>query len=273
MSQRPLVRYHGGKWRMAPWIISHFPPHRCYVEPFGGGGSVLLRKPRTYAEIYNDLDGEIVNLFTVARDHGEQLARLCEITPFARAEFELAYVPVDDVIEQARRTLVRSFMGFGSAGISGQSTGFRANSNRSGTTPAHDWMNYPAALRITLQRLRGVVVENRDALLCMQQHDAPETLHYVDPPYVHETRAIRTRSPAYRHEMSDEQHARLIAGLRQLTGMVIVSGYRCGMYDSLFAGWKRIDIQSHADGARARVESLWLSPNVKAPGIDLECAA
>lgn len=264
---RPLVRYHGGKWRLAPWIVGHFPAHRVYTEAFGGGGSVLLRKPRSYAEIYNDLDGEIVNLFCVARDHGEQLAQLCELTPFARAEFAVAYEPCSDPIEQARRTLVRSYMGFGSAAISGQATGFRANSNRSGTTPAHDWMNYPDCLRNVVQRLRGVVIENRDALDVMRAHDGPQTLHYVDPPYVHDTRAMRTRAPAYRHEMSDAQHKDLAAGLHALRGPVIVSGYRCELYDAAFDGWRRIDCAAHADGARDRVESLWLSPRVPAQGL------
>jgi DNA adenine methylase len=229
---------------------------------------VLLRKPRAYAEVYNDLDGEIVNLFKVARERGEELAQLCELTPFARVEFAQSYEPVGDPMEQARRTLVRSFMGFGSASVSRQVSGFRANSNRSGTTPAHDWMNYPDALRITVQRLRGVVIENRDAMVVMCHHDSPDTMHYVDPPYVHETRYLKNKTHAYRHELTDGDHEQLAQGLRQLVGMVVVSGYRCDQYDRLFAGWQRIDGRALADGAKARVESLWLSPNVRAPGLD-----
>jgi DNA adenine methylase len=95
---------------------------------------------------------------------------------------------------------------------------------------------------------------------------------YVDPPYVHETRSMRTRAPAYRHEMDDLDHARLQECLRDLVGMVVVSGYRCDMYDTLFSGWRRVDVRTHADGARLRIESLLLSPNVRAPGLDLEAA-
>lgn len=265
--RRPLLRYHGGKFRLAPWILRHLPPHRVYVEPFGGGASVLLQKHRSYAEIYNDLDGEVVNLFRVARDNGERLAQACELTPFARTEFASAYEPHGDPLEQARRTLVRSFMGFGSAGASGQVTGFRANSNRSGTTPAHDWMNYPAHLRNVIQRLRGVVIENRDAIEVMSIHDSVEAVHYVDPPYVHSTRNLRTRAPAYKHEMNDEQHRELASALRQLDGMAVLSGYRCDLYDELYDGWQRIDMATFADGAKDRVESLWLSPRCPHSGL------
>ena len=265
--KRPLLRYHGGKWKLAPWILRHIPSHRVYVEPFGGGASVLLQKPRSYAEIYNDLDGEVVNLFRVARERGEELAQAVELTPFAREEFLCSYIAFDDPLEQARRTLIRSFMGFGSASASGQATGFRANSNRSGTTPARDWMNYPDHLRRVIQRLRGVIIENRDAMEVMLAHDCDEAVHYVDPPYVHSTRAIRGRAPAYRHEMDDASHERLAEGLRSLRGKVVVSGYRCELYDRAFSGWRRVDAKAHADGAKDRIESLWLSPNCPVAGL------
>lgn len=256
------MRYHGGKWKLADWIIGHFPNHRVYVEPFGGGGSVLLRKPRSYAEIYNDMDGEIVNLFRVARDRGDDLTRAISLTPFARDEFVLSYGECpDDPLEQARRTLVRSFMGFGSAAVCGESTGFRANSNRSGTTPAMDWRNFPSSLPATIERLQGVVIENRPACQVMAAHDCPAALHYCDPPYVHDTRARGNKASvkSYKHEMTDEQHREFAEFVRGLSGMVIVSGYPGTLYDELFDDWLQVGKAAHADGARDRVEVIWLN--------------
>ncbi|MBG7380625.1 DNA adenine methylase, partial [Pseudomonas aeruginosa] len=180
--RRPILRYHGGKWKLAPWIIQHLPPHHTYVEPFGGAASVLLRKARSYAEIYNDLDGDVVNLFRVARDHGEKLRQALTLTPFARDEFEASYVETTDPLERARRLVIRSLQGFGTAAASGERTGFRSTSTRSGTGPALDWRNYPDTLTAITERLQGVVIENRDALALMEYHDRPNTLHYVDPP-------------------------------------------------------------------------------------------
>lgn len=253
---RPALRYHGGKWLLAPWIISHFPKHRTYTECFGGGASVLLRKRRAYAEVYNDLDGELVNLFYVMRDRGEELRDALYLTPFARDEFAQSYEPIFDQLEQARRTVIRSFMGFGSNSHN-QKTGFRANSNRSGTTPAHDWRNYPDALPALIDRLRGVIIENRDAIEVMRSHDGDNTLHYVDPPYVFSTRDGGTD---YRHELSDTEHKRLAAELHNLTGMVVLSGYRSDIYDHLYHDWHCVQRQAMADGARKRIECLWLNP-------------
>lgn len=260
---RPVLRYHGGKWMLGVWIISHFPSHRVYVEPFGGAASVLLQKDRCYGEIYNDLDGEICNLFRVLRDpsKGRELKRVLELTPFARTEFEDSYIPDGDPIEQARRTVTRSFMGFGSAAASGQGTGFRANSNRSGTTPAHDWHNFPRQIDGFIERFRGVVIENRPASDVMTAHDGAETLHYVDPPYPHGTRSQKQRtSTAYRFEMADADHRALAESLHSLQGMVVLSGYPCALYDEeLYSDWARIEREALADGAKKRTEVLWLN--------------
>lgn len=260
---RPILRWHGGKWRLAEWIIRHFPKHRIYDEPYGGAGSVLLRKPRAYAEVYNDLDGEVVNLFRVVRDRGDELRRLIALTPFSRDEFTESHRRSDDPIEQARRTVVRSFMGFGSNGHN-KTTGFRSNSNRSGTTPAQDWRNYPDALAAIIERLRGVIIENRNALDVMRAHDGAETLHYVDPPYLPDTRG---GGSDYRHEMTAADHEALAETLHTLKGAVVLSGYRHDLYDHLYRGWTRVERAAHADGARRRVECLWLSPRCPAAGL------
>jgi len=259
--RRPALRYHGGKWLLAPWIISHLPPHRVYVEPFGGAASVLLRKPRSYAEVYNDMDNQIVSFFRVLQDpsQADELLRTLRLTPFARAEFDLSYEVTDNPVESARRLLIRSFMGFGSDGCTGPNkTGFRANSNRSGSTPARDWINLPDSHQHLTARLSGVVVENRPAVDIMAQHDGPETLHYVDPPYVRSTRAMPSRDN-YVFEMDDKEHEDLIDVLASLDGAVVLSGYRGDIYDNMLSDWRRIDRAAHADGALDRTESLWLN--------------
>lgn len=254
--QRPILRYHGGKWLLAPWILQNLPPHRVYVEPFGGAASVLLRKDRSYAEVYNDLDGEIVNLFKVARDRGAELREVLRFTPFARSEFMDSYEPSGDPLEQARRTVIRGFMGFGSNSHN-KKTGFRANSNRSGTTPAGDWKNYPDCLDAVIERLRGVVIENRAAVEIVRQHDTPDTLHYVDPPYCAET---RDKGGDYRHEMTTDDHRELAEVLHGAVGMVVISGYACDLYDlELYPGWHRVERAALADGARKRTEVLWMN--------------
>lgn len=261
---RPLLRWHGGKWLLAPWIIGHFPRHRIYVEPFGGAASVLLRKPRAYAEVYNDLDAELVNLFRVLRGpEAERLREQLALTPFARAEFMGAYEPADDPVEQARRMVVRSHFGFGSIAAFGGKTGFRTTSNNSGTTPAYDWLNFSEALPAIASRLQGVVIENRPAIAIVSDHDRGDALHYVDPPYVHSTRFKGNpycKKGRYRHELSDADHVALIEALRGLKGMVVLSGYPSPLYDQHLDGWLRVDRAALADGARERTEVLWINP-------------
>lgn len=265
---RPVLRYHGGKWKLAPWIIQHFPKHRIYVEPFGGGGSVLISKERSYAEIYNDLDLEIVNLFRVIRDHGKKLLQTVELTPYSREEFNRSFKSSSRPLEQARRTVLRSYAGFGgnltrmNRDATPQRTGFRdySKTNRRGI-PAQDWRNWPGALPAIIDRLRGVIIENRDAIQVIKKNDGPDTLHYVDPPYVHSTRRLDGNNHrGYRFEMEDKKHRKLAAVLHAVKGMVVISGYPCDLYDKeLYPTWKRIERAHLADGARKRTEVIWLN--------------
>lgn len=225
---------------------------------------MLLRKPRSYAEYYGDLDDQVVTLFRILRGKdADRFLDMLRLTPFARAEFFEAYESSDDPFEIALRLVIRSFMGFGSPGAMGAVTGFRATSNRSGTTPAHDWANLPDTMQAIVVRLRGVVVENIDAGQLMRREDGPDTLHYVDPPYLPELRSGGNPycpKHRYRHELTIDGHRELLGTLQSLDGMVVLSGYPSDLYDNALDDWHRVERSALADGARKRTEVLWLNP-------------
>jgi DNA adenine methylase len=245
--QRPILRYHGGKWILAPWIISHFPEHKIYVEPFGGAGSVLLRKQR------------------VLRGAGtaKQLCDLLELTPFGRIDFEEAYQPTADLVERARRMVVRSFQGFGSGSFNRDySTGFRAASKQTGRPHALDWVNIPECLWLVTERLKGVTIENRDGFEVIRQQDHPDALFYLDPPYLETTRPNSNRKQ-YRFELGITDHYALAKLLRSIKGKAILSGYASVLYDrELYADWRRVEKETQASGQHGRVdrlEVLWMN--------------
>ncbi|HCF8534872.1 DNA adenine methylase [Klebsiella pneumoniae] len=261
--KHPAIRYHGGKFRLAPWIIEQMPEHVCYEEPFGGAAGVLLQKPRSYSEVYNDLDGEVVNLFRVLRNPelNQRLQDACRLTPYSRDEFCHAQQPATDSVERARRMVVRACMGFGSAAGIGGNSGFRGDSKRKYATAAHLWERYPENLAALCQRLQGVIIENKDALSVMRAHDAQTTLHYIDPPYVPETRVQGNRYYAY--EMTVEGHEQLLAVARTMTGMVMISGYDTEVYNDMLSGWAKTEKTSRISagrGTKVRTECLWLNP-------------
>ena len=264
---RPILRYHGGKWNLAEWIISFFPDHKAYVEPFGGAASVLLQKARSKSEVYNDLDGEITGLFRVLRDPAQarELRRLLELTLYARTEFESAFLTSADPIEAARRLIVRSFMGIGCnavtrdgrGGIGKPQTGFRSVLEPNGALRARGWMEYPRDIKSFTERLRGVVIEALPALEAIRRFDSTRTLFYCDPPY---PKSTRDKGNDYRFEMSDDEHRELAGELRRAQGLIVVSGYACALYDEeLFADWHRESRAGFADRAKPRTEVLWLN--------------
>jgi DNA adenine methylase len=261
----PLMRYHGGKFRLAPWVMGFFPPHDTYVEPFGGAASVLLQKPRSTSEVYNDLDGDVVNVFRVLqRPHqSADLKRLLAVTPYARDEFNLAYEPADDPVERARRTLIRAQMGFGSAGATKGKTGFRVDSAPQPTPSMKQWGVYHRQLSLFVDRLAGVLIENKPAVEVIANHDRRDTLFYVDPPYVHSTRCNLGSNRYYQHEMTDDDHAALIDSLLAVKGLVVLSGYDNPIYSDRLGDWARHQTEARIGanrGAGMRTEAVWLNP-------------
>ncbi|MDZ4064465.1 MAG: DNA adenine methylase, partial [Coriobacteriia bacterium] len=192
-----------------------------------------------------------------------EFRQLVSLTPYARAELEDCWGPDTraGMLERARRFVVRASMSHGSKGsISVIRGGFR--SKRAGeASPAVDWAGYPDAIPALVDRLRGVVVERRDALEVLGIYDGPNTLHYVDPPYVQSTRVLKQGT--YPFELTDEDHETLAERLHGLKGGVVLSGYTCDLYARLYDGWRRVETKAYADVASERVECLWLNPWVQ----------
>lgn len=260
----PVLRYHGGKFRIADWIQSFFPPHTIYVEPFGGAASVLMTKKPSDREVYNDLDCEIVNVFYVLRNHSEELARLVSLTPYARDEWKRSYEPSEDKVELARRTIFRAYASFGSGGATKGTSGFRCYSKPGSTFSPKEWKNYSSKIKAFTDRLQSVIIENKDAIALIKDHDYSETLFFIDPPYITETRTMSAGTKYYRHEMDNEQHTELLNTLLELKGMVILSGYDHPLYNVLSEnGWQKHHKKSRAQGHKgttSRIETVWLNP-------------
>lgn len=167
------------------------------------------------------MDGQVVNLYRVLRDPvaSARLAEGLALTPFSREEYEAAYLICSDPVEMARRFLVRASMGHGSNAATRKiRSGFRAK--RAGAaSPACDFSNYPSQVALFHARLQGVTIERKPALDILERYDSPDTLFYLDPPYVTETRTLNHTS--YRHEFLDEDHEQLAAALN-----AILEGYQ-----------------------------------------------
>lgn len=259
--RRPALRYYGGKWRLAPWIISHFPEHQNYVEPCGGAASVLLQKPRSPLETYNDLDGNVVNFFRVLRDRPDELIRKIRLTPWARSEYELAWKPCQDKVEWARR-----FFAFAWQSMNGT-----ANLKSGGTWACQKWSDRryvlpTVVLRSVIDELENVArrfeyvqIENSDAILCISRFDNEDALIYCDPPYVVSERSHKNE---YTIEVDGGFHHSLATMLDDCQGYAIVSGYACPLYTELYEvhGWHRVDKEAQTNSGGKRIESLWLSP-------------
>lgn len=255
----PLV-YFGGKWKSAPWYIENMPQHRTFVDLFGGGCNIILRKPRNMSkyEIYNDLDGEVINFFRVIQNPEtcQKLLRIIKRTPYAREAFYDAYNPTDDPIQRAANLLIKSRMSLHvSAMWKGKGRNFHSTTSME-RCQAPVWLKLQRSIPQVRQRLQGVVIENKDAIKLIPQFDYPDTLFFADPPYMQETRSKTT----YGCEMTAEQHAALLDALIQAQGNAMVCGYDNALYREKLAGWKLLTRKGQAmmSGHKGRIECLWI---------------
>ena len=227
--QTPLC-YMGGKQRLAGDLVHALPEHGVYVEPFAGGLAVLFAKRKAPLEVVNDLDSTVATFWRVLRDYPERLKRLCENTPISRAEFELAKQQpvayktnkvagveflVRDDVETARRLFVRYDQSYSSGGR-GWSWRNAIQGNR------------VPRLEACAERLKGVLVENRDALKLIPEWDVPGALIYCDPPYHPDTRDPNL----YEKDVDIGFSSKLVGRLNELQHAVyVLSAYAHPVFD------------------------------------------
>lgn len=234
MARTPIIWF-GGKQNLAQDIINIMPPHICYVEPFGGGASVITSKPPAKVDVYNDIDGDVVNFLMVVREDPEKLANAVRSLPYSRKLFEewKWSVPHHDSFERA----VRWFYLNRSSVVGGNNykSGWRHSKE---TNPAKGLRNSCDLLEAFAERMRSVLIDCRDFREVIENYDSKDTLFYIDPPY-------RGRENFYKGKFNDKHHKELSDLLKTIQGKAIVSYYHDDLIDTLYECWNRIEIDTH----------------------------
>lgn len=253
---KAVFKYPGSKWGIADWIISHFPDHHSYLEPYFGSGAVLFNKPRSDIETVNDLDDNVTNLFSWIQRDPERLAHAIYWTPYARAAYEEATTTSPkDSLQKAVYFFVKLSQGHG----------YRTNERRVGwksdiqgrekAYAARDWAQAPERIIQAAERLRGVQIENKPAIELIPRYNYSNVLIYADPPYVLSTR----HGKQYRMEMDDRQQEDMLDVLLAHKGPVLLSGYDNDLYNDRFRGWYREETASQNMHAAKTQEILWMN--------------
>lgn len=258
-----VFKYPGAKWSLAQWIISYFPSHHSYLEPFFGSGAVLFTKRRSAIETVNDLDGDVINLFDWIRKDPERLARAVYWTPYARDVYNRAWEAQHteaDPFQRAVNFYARMMMGHGFR-TTGEKVGWKNDvQGREAAYAAGQWCKLPDVIFEAAERLRGVQIENRPAIELISRFNHSNVLIYADPPYLLGTR----HGKQYRYEMTDEDHNDLLDALKAHKGPVLLSGYESDLYNNALKGWRRAEATVYSQTATKRREILWM--NFEPPG-------
>lgn len=254
---KPILKYPGAKWALAPWIVQYLPRMPHYVEPFCGSAAVFFNLPwKPKHAVLNDLSGDIVNLFRVIRERGDELAALVEMTPWAREEYRESYQTTDDPLERARRFLVRVWQSHGSYAVAGCNTWSIGPIDDGGTPRNYGWRRLPRIIAHYTDTLWDAHIANEPALDIITQYARASVLIYADPPY---PKSLRKDKIYTEDNMTDADHILLLDALDAHPGPVVLSGYRCELYDQRLARWHSVTTQAQAEKGNTRTEVLWLN--------------
>ena len=253
---KAVMKYPGSKWGIADWIISFFPEHHSYLEPYLGSGAVLFNKPRSNIETVNDLDGNVVNLFEWIRKDPEKLAHEIYYTPYARQVYEEAFASEpEESLQKAVNFYIRLNMGHGFR-TNGEKVGWKNDvQGRECAYAAKDWCCIPDKIMEAAERLRGVQIECRPAAGLIRRFNHPNVLIYADPPCILSTR----HGKQYRHELDDQGHNELLDVLLEHKGPVILSGYDNDLYNDRLKDWHREETTCYSQVCSKKREILWMN--------------
>ncbi|MGI9311055.1 MAG: DNA adenine methylase [bacterium] len=256
--------WYGGKFSHLDFLMPLLPTdvgHFCDV--FGGSAAVLMNVGPYPVETYNDIDSELVNFFRTLRNQQENLIKAIGLTPFSREELAIACTSESGLsnLERARRFYIRARQtrtGLAQTSSKGRWAHCVLTSRAGMAGAVSRWLGSTEGLSEIAQRFLRVQIENAPAIEVIARYDTPDTLFYIDPPYVHSSRGD---SSAYGYEMTDDDHANLADVLSSVRARVMISGYRTALYDRLFRGWTRIDApERNCHSVRKpRQESVWLN--------------
>ena len=199
--------YIGGKFNLLKILIPLIPPHEIYVEVFGGAASLLLNKPPSRIEVYNDVDGELVNLFMVVRDRPKDFVGRFRLLVYSR-ELYMRWLrgrPPKDPVERAVRFYYIMRCSFG--GNYGASWAFKRKAHKH--APDIFWSSLERIEQIA-KRLKSTYIDALDFRMCIRNWDTPDTLFFCDPPYY--------GLDYYRHSFSAQDHRDLRKVLGETKG-------------------------------------------------------
>lgn len=238
MVKSPL-NWYGGKYYMASKLLPLIQniPHNLYGEVFGGAGHLVFMKIPSKVDVYNDLNSGLYNFMTVLRNDGGSLIQKLQLTPYSREEYDNCknWAEVEDPIEKARQFFVRSQQSYSNTF---GSWSYSTISRRGMASVVSRWLSQvDDKLLYAINRIREITIENLPFEDFINRYDRPDTLFYLDPTYLPKTRESKK---VYKHEMTYDDHVRLVKSLKVIKGKAILSGYDNALYDTL--GWEKESI-------------------------------